>query len=200
MFSISWKGARFQGPNSRFLLTGTRSVPLSGTRSVPLSGIRASGSCLEARGNDTRVFFPNNDRKKWGTSTARGLHITPGQESCFLVEDHNFPRKAEDEILNKANTPRRIPEASTTIHFRAQVETTFRVRQLTVADSKEVHEGWGTKPAVDMLKAYQPRTIQGSLQAFNDQATAAAEVYPGATNAGTSIVRKKDGRTSKEST
>ncbi|KAF3594869.1 hypothetical protein DY000_02020565 [Brassica cretica] len=44
-FSISWKGARFQGPNSRFLLAGTWSVPLSGTR--------GSGSCLEAGGNDT---------------------------------------------------------------------------------------------------------------------------------------------------
>ncbi|KAF3590526.1 hypothetical protein DY000_02022119 [Brassica cretica] len=31
-FSISWKRARFQGPNSGFLLAGTRSVPLSGTR------------------------------------------------------------------------------------------------------------------------------------------------------------------------
>ncbi|KAF2561551.1 hypothetical protein F2Q70_00017784 [Brassica cretica] len=31
-FSISWKGARFQGPNSGFLLAGTWSVPLSGTR------------------------------------------------------------------------------------------------------------------------------------------------------------------------
>ncbi|KAF3577115.1 hypothetical protein DY000_02031497 [Brassica cretica] len=28
-FSISWKGARFQGPNSGFLLAGTWSVPLS---------------------------------------------------------------------------------------------------------------------------------------------------------------------------
>ncbi|KAF3591481.1 hypothetical protein DY000_02021727 [Brassica cretica] len=44
-FSISWKGARFQGPNSGFLLAGTRSVSLSGTR--------GSGSCLEAGGNDT---------------------------------------------------------------------------------------------------------------------------------------------------
>ncbi|KAH0906088.1 hypothetical protein HID58_037915 [Brassica napus] len=44
-FSISWKGARFQGPNSGFLLAGTWSVPLSGTR--------GSGSYLEAGGNDT---------------------------------------------------------------------------------------------------------------------------------------------------
>ncbi|KAH0899578.1 LOW QUALITY PROTEIN: hypothetical protein HID58_049146 [Brassica napus] len=51
-FSISWKGARFQGPNSGFLLAGTWSVPLSGTRE--------SGSCLEAGGNDTGVFFPNS--------------------------------------------------------------------------------------------------------------------------------------------
>ncbi|KAF2566227.1 hypothetical protein F2Q68_00025434 [Brassica cretica] len=50
-FSISWKGARFQGPNSGFLLVGTWSVPLSGTR--------GSGSCLEAGGNDTGIFFPN---------------------------------------------------------------------------------------------------------------------------------------------
>ncbi|KAF3557002.1 hypothetical protein F2Q69_00013406 [Brassica cretica] len=32
MFFIFWKGARFQGPNSGFLLAGTWSVPLSGTR------------------------------------------------------------------------------------------------------------------------------------------------------------------------
>ncbi|KAF3594745.1 hypothetical protein DY000_02022841 [Brassica cretica] len=51
MFSISWKGARFQGPNSGFLLAGTWSVPLS--------GIRGSGSGLEAGGNDTGVFFSN---------------------------------------------------------------------------------------------------------------------------------------------
>ncbi|KAF3493238.1 hypothetical protein DY000_02053897 [Brassica cretica] len=31
-FSISWKGARFQGPNSGFLFAGTWGVPLSGTR------------------------------------------------------------------------------------------------------------------------------------------------------------------------
>ena len=51
-FSISWKGARFQGPNSGFLLAGTWSIPLSGTR--------GSGSCLEAGGNDTGVFFSKN--------------------------------------------------------------------------------------------------------------------------------------------
>jgi len=51
-FSISWKGARFQGPNSGFLLAGTWSVPLSGTR--------GSGSCVEAGGNNTGVFFPNS--------------------------------------------------------------------------------------------------------------------------------------------
>ena len=50
-FSISWKGARFQWPNSGFLLVGTWSIPLSGTR--------GSGSCLEAGGNDTGIFFPN---------------------------------------------------------------------------------------------------------------------------------------------
>ncbi|KAF3538291.1 hypothetical protein F2Q69_00022439 [Brassica cretica] len=44
-FYISWKGARFQGPNSGFLLAGTWSIPLSGTRGF--------GSCLEAGGNDT---------------------------------------------------------------------------------------------------------------------------------------------------
>ena len=49
-FYISWKGARFQGPNSGFLLTGTWSIPLSGTRGF--------GSCLEAGGNDTGVFSP----------------------------------------------------------------------------------------------------------------------------------------------
>ncbi|KAG5397542.1 hypothetical protein IGI04_019356 [Brassica rapa subsp. trilocularis] len=49
-FSISWKGARFQGPNSEFLLAGTWSVLLSGTR--------GSGSCLEAGGNDTGIFLP----------------------------------------------------------------------------------------------------------------------------------------------
>ncbi|KAF3541266.1 hypothetical protein F2Q69_00023577 [Brassica cretica] len=51
-FSIPWKGARFQRPNSGFLLAGTWSVPLLGTR--------GSGSCLEAGGNDTVVFFPNS--------------------------------------------------------------------------------------------------------------------------------------------
>ncbi|KAF2607820.1 hypothetical protein F2Q68_00044617 [Brassica cretica] len=51
-FSISWKGAQFQGPNSGFLLAGTWSVPFSGTR--------GSGSYLEAGGNDTGVFFPNS--------------------------------------------------------------------------------------------------------------------------------------------
>ena len=51
-FSIFWNGARFQGPNSGFLLAGTWTVPLSGTR--------GSGSCLEAGGNDTGVFFPNS--------------------------------------------------------------------------------------------------------------------------------------------
>ncbi|KAF2553080.1 hypothetical protein F2Q68_00036696 [Brassica cretica] len=51
-FSISWKRARFQRPNSVLLLAGTWSVPLSGTR--------GSGSCLEAGGNDTGVFFLNN--------------------------------------------------------------------------------------------------------------------------------------------
>ncbi|KAF2555020.1 hypothetical protein F2Q68_00017405 [Brassica cretica] len=43
-------GARFQGPNSGSLLAGTWSVPLSGTR--------GAGSCLEAGGNDTRIFSP----------------------------------------------------------------------------------------------------------------------------------------------
>ncbi|KAF3586815.1 hypothetical protein F2Q69_00030739 [Brassica cretica] len=46
-FSIFWKGARFQGPNSGFLLAGTWSVPLSGTP--------GSGSCLEPGGNDTET-------------------------------------------------------------------------------------------------------------------------------------------------
>ncbi|KAF3585424.1 hypothetical protein F2Q69_00030742 [Brassica cretica] len=49
-FSIFWKGARFQGPNSGFLLAGTWSVPLSGTR--------GSGSCLEPGGNDTEDLLP----------------------------------------------------------------------------------------------------------------------------------------------
>ncbi|KAF2569703.1 hypothetical protein F2Q70_00043809 [Brassica cretica] len=44
-FSISWKGAWFQGPNSGFLLARTWNVPLSRTR--------GSGSCLEAGGNYT---------------------------------------------------------------------------------------------------------------------------------------------------
>ncbi|KAF3541168.1 hypothetical protein F2Q69_00022440 [Brassica cretica] len=51
-FSIFWNGARFQGPNSGFLLAGTWTVPLSGTR--------GSGSCLEAEGNDTGIFSPNS--------------------------------------------------------------------------------------------------------------------------------------------
>ncbi|KAF2597700.1 hypothetical protein F2Q68_00010254 [Brassica cretica] len=49
---MSLYGARFQGPNSGFLLAGTWSVLLSGTR--------GSGSCLEDGGNDTGVFFPNS--------------------------------------------------------------------------------------------------------------------------------------------
>ncbi|WZZ27109.1 hypothetical protein YC2023_010510 [Brassica napus] len=68
-FSIFWKGARFQGPNSGFLLAGTWSVPLSGTR--------GSGSCLEAGGNDTGVFFPNSlpliylfHHRSWGITCA----------------------------------------------------------------------------------------------------------------------------------
>ncbi|KAG5375952.1 hypothetical protein IGI04_040548 [Brassica rapa subsp. trilocularis] len=48
--SISWKGARFQTPNSGLLLAGTWSVPLSGTR--------GSGSYLEAGGNEPGVFSP----------------------------------------------------------------------------------------------------------------------------------------------
>ncbi|KAF3573493.1 hypothetical protein F2Q69_00059396 [Brassica cretica] len=36
---------------------------LAGTWSVPISGTRGSGSCLEAGGNDTGVFFPN--RRGW---------------------------------------------------------------------------------------------------------------------------------------
>ncbi|KAG5393285.1 hypothetical protein IGI04_023248 [Brassica rapa subsp. trilocularis] len=56
-FSISWKGAQFQGPNSGFLRAGTWSVPLSGTQ--------GSGSCLEAGGNDTGVFFPNRRIGQW---------------------------------------------------------------------------------------------------------------------------------------
>ncbi|KAG2250132.1 hypothetical protein Bca52824_080268 [Brassica carinata] len=50
-FSISWKGARFQGPNSGFLLAGT---------GRSLSGTRGSGFYLEVGGNDTGVFFPNS--------------------------------------------------------------------------------------------------------------------------------------------
>ncbi|KAF3574288.1 hypothetical protein F2Q69_00059652 [Brassica cretica] len=57
-FSIFWKGARFQGPNSGFLLAGTWIVPLSGTR--------GSGSFLEAGGNDTGVFFPNTSHRLCG--------------------------------------------------------------------------------------------------------------------------------------
>ncbi|CAN6828237.1 unnamed protein product [Brassica oleracea var. botrytis] len=38
-------------PSSGILLAGTWSVPILGTRGY--------GSCLEAGGNDTGVFFPN---------------------------------------------------------------------------------------------------------------------------------------------
>ena len=50
--SISWKGGRSLGLVPGFLLAGTWSVPLSGAR--------GSGSCLEAGGNDTGVFFSNS--------------------------------------------------------------------------------------------------------------------------------------------
>ncbi|KAF3553795.1 hypothetical protein F2Q69_00013459 [Brassica cretica] len=58
-FSISWRGARFQRPNSGFLLAGTWSVPLSGTR--------GSGSCLEAGGNDTGPpnFGEEDSKRIW---------------------------------------------------------------------------------------------------------------------------------------
>ncbi|KAF3532325.1 hypothetical protein DY000_02040187 [Brassica cretica] len=65
-FFIFWKGARFQGPSSGFLLAGTWSVPLSGTR--------GSGSCLEAGGNDTGDPVPLVfDR----SSTQAGTHSEP---------------------------------------------------------------------------------------------------------------------------
>ncbi|KAF3500615.1 hypothetical protein F2Q69_00042046 [Brassica cretica] len=71
-FSISWKGARFQGLSSGFLLAGTQSVPLSETR--------GSGSCLEAGGNDTGVFLPNNKGQTVGEKYS-GIEflLTPGR-------------------------------------------------------------------------------------------------------------------------
>ena len=50
--SISRKRGRSLGLVPGFLLAGTWSIPVSGTR--------GSGSCLEAGGNDTEVFFPNS--------------------------------------------------------------------------------------------------------------------------------------------
>ncbi|KAH0868019.1 hypothetical protein HID58_075041 [Brassica napus] len=50
--SISWKGGLSLGLVPGFLLAGTWSVPLSGAR--------GSGSCPEAGGNDTGVFFSNS--------------------------------------------------------------------------------------------------------------------------------------------
>ncbi|KAF2557728.1 hypothetical protein F2Q68_00015894 [Brassica cretica] len=62
---ISWKGGRSLGLVPGFLLAGTWSVPLSGTR--------GHGSCPEAGGNDTVVFFPNSL-----PLIARFLHRTRG--------------------------------------------------------------------------------------------------------------------------
>ncbi|KAF2547338.1 hypothetical protein F2Q70_00023109 [Brassica cretica] len=67
-FSIFWKGARFQGPNSGFLLAGTWSVPLSGTR--------GSGSCLEPGGNDTEAGPRSIGLASLG-STQAGTHFEP---------------------------------------------------------------------------------------------------------------------------
>ncbi|KAF2589817.1 hypothetical protein F2Q70_00039086 [Brassica cretica] len=50
--SISRKRGRSLGLVPGYLLAGTWSVPISGSR--------GSGSCLEAGGNDTGVFFPNS--------------------------------------------------------------------------------------------------------------------------------------------
>ncbi|KAF2557606.1 hypothetical protein F2Q68_00016882 [Brassica cretica] len=67
-FSIFWKGSRFQGPNSGFLLAGTWSVPLSGTQ--------GSGSCLEAGGNDTGAGPRSIGLASLG-STQAGTHSEP---------------------------------------------------------------------------------------------------------------------------
>ncbi|KAF2569727.1 hypothetical protein F2Q68_00025593 [Brassica cretica] len=78
-FSISWRGTRFQGPNSGFLLAGTWSVPLSGTR--------GSGSCLEVGGNDTGVFFPNRPRSidlAILGSTQAGTHSEPSRRAATV--------------------------------------------------------------------------------------------------------------------
>ncbi|KAF3604905.1 hypothetical protein DY000_02049302 [Brassica cretica] len=79
-FSIFWKGARFQGPNSGFLLAGTWSVPLSGTR--------GSGSCLEPGGNDTEAGPRSIGLASLG-STQAGTHFEPreivrGSSSMFV--------------------------------------------------------------------------------------------------------------------
>ena len=85
-FSISWKGARFQGPNSGFLLAGTWSVPLSGTR--------GSGSYLEAGGNDTGVFFPNSlPLISWFCHRSRG--ITCALESTGVAHSQQAPLRQD---------------------------------------------------------------------------------------------------------
>ncbi|KAG5392731.1 hypothetical protein IGI04_022694 [Brassica rapa subsp. trilocularis] len=100
-FSISWKGTRFQGPNSGFLLAGTWSVPLSGTR--------GSGSCLEAGGNDTGVFFPNSL-----PLISRFCHqsqgITCALKSTGVAHSQHAPLRQDPDPLILLSWVRRKPE------------------------------------------------------------------------------------------
>ncbi|KAH0910851.1 hypothetical protein HID58_034172 [Brassica napus] len=61
-FSIFWKRARFQGPNSGFLQVGSWSVPLSGTRGC---GSHGSGSSLSGRKSlkFTYIWVGNSETK-----------------------------------------------------------------------------------------------------------------------------------------
>ncbi|KAH0853993.1 hypothetical protein HID58_092683, partial [Brassica napus] len=85
-FSISWKEARFQGPNSGFLLAGTWNVPLSGTR--------GSGSFLEAGGNDTEVFFFNS-LPLISRFRHRSRGITCALKSTGVAHSHQAPLRQD---------------------------------------------------------------------------------------------------------
>ncbi|KAF3519694.1 hypothetical protein DY000_02058613 [Brassica cretica] len=61
--SISRNRGRSLGLVPGFLLAGTWSVPILGTR--------GSGSCLEAGGNDTGVFFPNRAYRRTSSEGER---------------------------------------------------------------------------------------------------------------------------------
>ena len=107
-FFISWKGARFQGPNSGFLLAGTWSVPLSGTR--------WSGSCLEAGENDTGVFFPNSSHTSSG-GIVRDLEVQIGDALVpvdFCWGSKRLRRNYHPKILGDRTSERDSKKKDTT--------------------------------------------------------------------------------------